>query len=90
VEGATIAALFEAYYVERILAPSLEGGEVVVTDNLTAHKGERVKDLIEENDCELLYLRCTPAGQLRYIPLWNCISNVMFLLCLTCLLLSSR
>jgi transposase len=25
-------------------------------DNLTAHKGERVKELIEQRDCELLYL----------------------------------
>jgi transposase len=28
----------------------------VVMDNLTAHKGERVKELIEQRDCELLYL----------------------------------
>jgi transposase len=55
VEGATTAAVFETY-VERILAPSLEGGQVVVMDNLTAHKGERVKELIEQRDCELLYL----------------------------------
>ena len=55
VEGATTAAVFEAY-VERILAPSLEGGQIVVMENLTAHKGERVKELIEERDCELLYL----------------------------------
>ena len=55
VEGASTAAVFEAY-VERILAPSLEGGQVVVMDNLTAHKGERVKELIQERDCELLYL----------------------------------
>jgi transposase len=55
VEGVTNATVFEAY-VERILAPSLEGGQVVVMDNLTAHKGERVRELIEERDCELLYL----------------------------------
>jgi len=27
----------------------------VVMDNLTAHKGERVRELIEERSCELLY-----------------------------------
>ena len=43
VEGSTTCEVFEAY-VERILAPSLEGGQVVVMDNLTAHKGERVKE----------------------------------------------
>jgi hypothetical protein len=47
VEGATTKVLFETY-VERVLAPSLRAGEVVVMDNLSAHKGERVRELIEE------------------------------------------
>jgi transposase len=55
VEGATTKGFFEAY-VERVLAPSLQGGQVVVMDNLSAHKGERVRELIEARDCELLYL----------------------------------
>jgi transposase len=28
----------------------------VVMDNLTAHKGERVKEIIEQRGCELMYL----------------------------------
>ena len=55
VEGATTRAVFEAY-VEKVLAPSLRCGQVVVMDNLTAHKGERVRELIEERSCKLLYL----------------------------------
>jgi transposase len=55
VEGATTAAVFETY-VEQILAPTLRKGQVVVIDNLTAHKGERVKELIEQRSCELMYL----------------------------------
>jgi transposase len=55
VEGATDREVFEAY-VERLLAPTLRRGQVVVMDNLTAHKGERVRELIEERGCELLYL----------------------------------
>jgi hypothetical protein len=39
VEGAIMKVLFEAY-VERVLAPSLLIGQVVVMDNLSAHKGE--------------------------------------------------
>ncbi len=42
--------------MQRALCPSLKSGQVVVMDNLTAHKGERVKELIERRDCELLYL----------------------------------
>jgi transposase len=55
VEGATNREVFETY-VEQILAPTLRTGQVVVMDNLTAHKGERVKELIERRGCELLYL----------------------------------
>jgi transposase len=57
VQGATTTkVLFETYYVERVLAPSLRAGEVVVMDDLSAHKGERVRESIEERGCELLYL----------------------------------
>jgi transposase len=55
VEGATTAAVFEAY-VEAVLAPSLRPGQLAVMDNLTAHKGERVGELVEGGGCELLYL----------------------------------
>jgi transposase len=55
VEGSTTSVVFEAY-VQQVLAPSLRGGQVVVMDNLSAHKGERVKELIEGRDCELIYL----------------------------------
>jgi transposase len=55
VEGATTREVFEAY-LERVLAPTLVPGQVVVMDNLSAHKGERVRELIEQRGCELLYL----------------------------------
>ena len=31
-------------------------GQVVVMDNLSAHKGGRVRELVEEQCCELVYL----------------------------------
>jgi transposase len=55
VEGATDSEVFETY-VERVLAPTLPKGKVVVMDNLSAHRGERVRELIEHRGCELLYL----------------------------------
>jgi transposase len=55
VEGATNAKVFETY-VERVLVPTLRRGQVVVMDNLSAHKGERVRELIERRGCELVYL----------------------------------
>jgi transposase len=55
VRGSTTAAVFETY-VERVLCPRLKSGQVVVMDNLSAHKGERIRALIEGRGCELLYL----------------------------------
>ncbi len=53
--GATDRVAFEAY-VERVLAPTLKPGQVVVLDNLSAHKGERVRTLIEGRGCQLWFL----------------------------------
>jgi transposase len=55
VEGTTTGAVFEAY-LENVLAPSLRPGQVLVMDNLSSHKGPRVRKLIEGRGCELLYL----------------------------------
>ena len=53
--GATDTAAFEVY-IEKVLVPSLHPGEVVVMDNLSAHKSERVREFIEASGCELWYL----------------------------------
>ena len=55
VEGSTTREVFEAY-LEQVLGPALKKGQVVVMDNLSAHKGPRIRQLIEERDCELVYL----------------------------------
>ena len=53
---ATTGIVFETYDVEKGLLPSLRAGQVVVMDNVCAHKGERVRELVESAGCELLYL----------------------------------
>src|ERR687885_2888748 len=55
VEGATTRIVFEAY-IDKVLVPSLRHGQVVVMDNLSTHKGERIRALLESAGCELLYL----------------------------------
>ncbi len=55
VEGSTTREVFEVY-LEHSLAPALRPGQVVVMDNLSAHKGGRVRKLVEERGCELVYL----------------------------------
>src|SRR6185312_439881 len=43
-------------YVEKILAPELKPGDIVVMDNLAAHKVQGVRALIEAAGANLLYL----------------------------------
>jgi transposase len=76
VEGATTSAVFEAY-VEQVLAPTLRNGQVVVMDNLSAHKGERVRELIEERGCELIYL---PSYSPDFNPIEEAFSKIKGLL----------
>ena len=55
VEGGISTAGFEAY-VERILAPTLRPGQIVVMDNLKQHRSERTRDLIVARGAELWFL----------------------------------
>jgi transposase len=43
-------------YVEQVLAPRLQPGNVLVLDNLSAHKVSGIRQLIEARGAELLYL----------------------------------
>jgi hypothetical protein len=46
--------VFEAY-LEGVLAPSLSPGQIVVLVNPCAHKGGRVREIVEGRGCELSY-----------------------------------
>jgi transposase len=72
IEGAVNALAFEAY-VEHFLAPGLSSGQIVVLDNLSAHKGARVRQLIEAQGCELFFL---PAYSPDYSPIEETFSKL--------------
>ncbi len=55
IEGSANAQLFETY-IEHILAPSLQAGQIVIMDNLSIHKGQKVREIIEGQGCQLLFL----------------------------------
>jgi transposase len=76
VEGATTGAVFETY-VEKVLGPALRPGQVVVLDNLGAHKGERVRGMVEGRGCELLFL---PSYSPDFSPIEEAFSKVKGLL----------
>jgi transposase len=55
IESATDGDVFTAY-VEQVLGPTLSPGDVVVMDNLSAHKVAGIRELIEARGAQLLYL----------------------------------
>ena len=55
VDGATDAAVFHAY-VEHVLCPTLVPGDVVIMDNLRAHKVAGIRERIEACGARLIYL----------------------------------
>jgi transposase len=75
-EGATDAAVFEAY-VERFLAPSLPEGRIVLLDNLGAHKTRRVRELAEARGAEVWFL---PAYSPDLNPIEEAFSKIKALL----------
>jgi transposase len=63
--------------VERVLAPSLRPGQVVVMDNLGAHRPKWIRELIEQRGCELLYL---PSYSPDYNPIEEAFAKIKHLL----------
>ncbi len=55
VEGATDADVFRAY-VREVLCPTLRQGDIVIADNLSAHKAAGVQEAIAAQGARLLYL----------------------------------
>ncbi len=55
INGAVDGTVFKAY-VEQVLTPTLLAGDVVVMDNLPAHKVTGIRELIEARGARLIYL----------------------------------
>jgi transposase len=64
-------------YVAQVLVPELQPGDVVIMDNLSSHKGPRVRDLIEVAGATLLYL---PPYSPDFNPIENAFAKLKALL----------
>jgi transposase len=71
-DGAANAELFERY-IEQILTPSLHPGQIVIMDNLSIHKGLKVRKAIEARGCQLLFL---PAYSPDFSPIEEAFSKM--------------
>jgi transposase len=64
-------------YVQQVLLPELEPGDVVVMDNLPAHKGSEVRKAVEAAGASLLYL---PPYSPDFNPIENAFAKLKALL----------
>lgn len=55
IDGAINRAVFDAF-VEQVLVPELRPGDVVILDNLSSHKSERARKLVESRGAKLEFL----------------------------------
>jgi transposase len=55
IEGAVDTICFDAY-AEKVLGPQLRRGDVVVLDNLTAHRASRIEEVAASRGAQVLWL----------------------------------
>ena len=75
-DGAMNGDCFRAY-VEQMLVPTLSPGDIVIMDNLPAHKAAGVREAIEAAGAELRYL---PPYSPDFNPIENAFSKLKALL----------
>lgn len=75
-EGATDKEAFMTF-VHELLIPTLKPGQVVVMDNLGAHKAKGVREAITAAACQLVYL---PPYSPEFNPIEECWSKVKAIL----------
>ena len=72
IEGATNTQVFLTY-LDQVLCPALRAGQVVILDNLSAHKNEAVRERIEACGCRLVFL---PAYRPDFNPIEHAFSKL--------------
>jgi transposase len=75
-DGPINRAAFETY-LARVLVPELRPGDVVIMDNLSSHKGPRVREMIEAAGASLRYL---PPYSPDFNPIENAFAKLKALL----------
>jgi transposase len=76
IEGAIETESF-VWYITEQLAPTLRPGQIVVLDNLSVHKAERVRQAIEDRHCQLLFL---PPYSPDFTPIEQAFSKIKAIL----------
>jgi len=72
IDGPINRIAFETY-VDKVLVPELTPGDIVIMDNLSSHKGPRVREMIEAAGASLLFL---PPYSPDFNPIENAFSKL--------------
>jgi Transposase and inactivated derivatives len=76
IEGATDTEVFRAY-VREVLVPTLRPGDLVVMDNLAAHKNEQTLTLIEAVGAKALFLPAYSPDLNPIELMWSKVKNAL-------------
>jgi transposase len=76
IDGATDAEVFRAY-VQQVLCPTLVPGDIVVMDNLRAHKVSGVREHIEACRAQLVYLPPYSPDLSPIEPCWSKLKTLL-------------
>jgi transposase len=74
--GSMNGAIFEAY-IEQFVVPELRADDVVIMDNLAAHKVKRVRPLIEATGARLVYLPPYSPDLSPIEPAWSKVKGAL-------------
>jgi transposase len=76
VDGATDKEVFRAF-VEQVLCPTLCAGDIVVMDNLGAHKGPGIREAIEGCGAQVMYLPPYSPDLSPIEPCWSKLKTLL-------------
>jgi len=72
IEGSVTTSVFEGF-VQQVLLPSLRPGDIVILDNLAAHKASPIQQCLSQHGCQVLFL---PAYSPDFSPIENAFSKI--------------
>lgn len=75
-EGAVDRKMFDEY-VKTILAPSLRPGDIVIMDNLSAHKSQDAYDAIKRRQAECLFLPAYSPDLNPIEKMWSKVKQIL-------------
>jgi len=76
IEGATDTEVFQTY-VREVLCPPLRPGDVLVMDNLGAHKNQETLDLITQTGAQVLFLPAYSPDLNPIEKMWSKVKNFL-------------